>query len=134
VNDFRISFYCFLALATLLPWALGLALWRRIGRRPQAVSVVVTSTAALAFVLGALWWNVVDPAVWPRQPDPEPNPDGTRAWGLYVLAGVASVACLTIGTVVLLVAGAICERAAPGTLAPLMARVRPAKRDGDRPS
>ena len=80
MNDFRLSFFCFLALVVLLPWALGLVLYRRIGRREKSVHVTVGSMAALAFALGAVWWTVIHPAIWPnpapRRLTPTRRPSG----------------------------------------------------------
>jgi hypothetical protein len=124
MDDFRLSFFLFFALATLLPWALGFVLWRKLCRREKAVHVTVASMAALAFVIGAVWWTAIHPAIWPNPPAEVPNPNPPPIWGLAILAGVAGVICLTIATVVLAAIIGIWDRARPGTFARLLARLR----------
>ena len=125
MDEFDFSFCCFFVLVVLLPWALGLVFYRRIGRRKKGVHVTVGSMATLAFVIGAVWWNLFHPAIWPYPPPAQPNSDPTRVWGLYILAGAAGFGCLACGSMVLLTVLALWDRARPGTFARLAAILNP---------
>jgi len=120
MNDFRISFCWFVALALVLPWGLGFFLYRRFGHRNRGVHLTIASMFVLAFVIGAAWWTAIHPAIWPNLPAAQPNPNAPPLWGLAILAGVGGVIALTLGTVIVLVVGALVERARPGTFTGLL--------------
>jgi hypothetical protein len=124
MTDFQLSFYCFVALAILLPWALGLLLWRRIGRREMGIHWTAASMALLAFLIGAVWWTAIHPAIWPSPPPAQPNPNAPPVWGLAILAGVSGIIVQVIGTVTLLVVVALWDRVSPGTFSRLLARLK----------
>lgn len=124
MNDCRFTFYCFVTLAILLPWALGIVLYRRVHGRQRAIATTIASMAVLAFVIGAVWWTAIHPAIWPNPPRAQPNPNPPPIWGLAILAGVAGIIVQTIGTVALLAILALWDRAQPGTFARLMARLK----------
>jgi len=125
MNDFRLSFYCFFALAILLPWALGVVLYRQIHGRKKDIATTIASMAALAFVIGAVWWTAIHPAIWQNPNPAQPNPNPPPIWGLAVLAGVAGMIAQSVGTVVLLAILALWDRAQPGTFARLSAHLQP---------
>jgi hypothetical protein len=123
MNDFSISFACFFALALVVPWALAYVLWRRIGDRPRAVRTILGSMAGAAIAVGALWWMLAHPALWPSPPPVQPNFDPPPRWGLAILAGVAGGIAWTIGTLMVFLVVAMWERISPGTLARLQRRL-----------
>jgi drug/metabolite transporter (DMT)-like permease len=124
MDEFRFSFFCFLALVIVLPWALGIVVCRRIARREKSAQLTIASMAALAFLIGVVWWTVIHPAICSSLPAGA-DPNAPPRWGLAILAGVTGVVCLTIGTVVLIVVAGIWDHAVPGTLAHLSARLKP---------
>jgi hypothetical protein len=128
MNEFKVSFFCFLALTILLPWVLGLLLWRRIGRREKGIYWTAASMALLAFLIGAVWWTAIHPVIWPSPPPAQPNPNAPPVWGLAILAGVAGIIVQVIGTVVLLALIALWDRVSPGTFARLLARLEAEER------
>jgi hypothetical protein len=116
MNAHLIAGCVYLVLNTLLPWALALLLWRRIGRRAGATYFVAGLMLAVSFTLGGVWYTVIDRLLFPTPQLAEPSPYGYNPVAVFVLCGGFSVGFFMAGSFVVLGIAVVWERIAPASL------------------